>query len=50
MPFTAISGSIEMAVKGINTLSSISVETKIREVMVCNQKRATNQGHNHSGR
>src|SRR5260221_3508656 len=43
MPFIAISGHVEMGVKGATTLSSISVETKIREVMVCDQKRATHR-------
>src|SRR5947209_558637 len=43
MPFTAISGHVEMAVKGITTLSSILVVTEIREVMVCYKNRATNR-------
>jgi DNA-binding response OmpR family regulator len=43
MPFTTISGHVEMVVKGITTSSSILVAIEIREVMVCYKKRATNR-------
>ena len=37
MPFTSISAHVEMGVKGINLLHSISVAIKMREVSVCHQ-------------